>query len=430
MNILILVAILFALLLLRTPIAFALGGSALIFIYISGGELLKPIIVFQQMGSGVESFPLLAIPFFIFAGQLMNASGLTRRLIDFANLLVSRFRGGLAQVNIVSSMLFAGISGSAVADTSAIGSIIIPSMEEEGYDSGFSGAVTASSSVVGPIIPPSIIMIIYATTISDVSVGALFAAGIIPGALLGLGLMVAVYLTGDSQLGSTDETNYELREALDITKDALLALMMPLIILGGILGGVFTATEAGAVASLYGFVIGAIVYRSISLSELYEATYQTAVVSGMVLFIIGTAKPVSWILALEQIPSQTATFLTGTVGNVLLILLVINIILLILGMFIETAANILLWAPVFAPLAVEIGIDPLHFAVIMLLNLAIGMITPPLGVTLFVAASIADSSLEDISKSVVPFILVELLVLVAVVLIQDLSLLIPQLFGY
>lgn len=429
--------ILIALIVLNTPIAFAMSLSTLLFLLIFPNtlDILQPVLVIQQMGQAISGFSILAIPLFIYAGRLMTIAGLTTRLIDFANLLVGRLRAGLSHVNVVTSMLFAGISGSAVADTASVGSILIPAMQEEGYDTGYTCAITCSSSVIGPIIPPSIIMIIYAIAVPSVGIGALFMAGVVPGILFGLGLMIATYVIGyrtdwEKYPDVEERERPTAREAGGIIRDALLALVMPAIIVGGILLGVFTATEAGGVAVLYALVIGAFVYREITFEELIEATYSAATMSGVTLFIIGAATPITQVMALKSVPQQIADVLLATTDQTLFLLLIIVAILSVLALFIEAIANILLWAPVFAPLAAQVGVDPLHFGVIMIMTLAMGMITPPLGVTLFVAAPIAGTDIETIAKNIVYFFGIEAIVLALIILVPDLALWLPRTLGY
>lgn len=436
-KLLIIFGLLITLILLDTPIAFAMALSVLLFLLVLplNLDILKPVLVIQQMQQAMGGFTLLAIPLFVYAGQLMTAAGLTTRLIDFANMIVGRLRAGLSHVNVVASVFFAGISGSAVADTAAVGGILIPEMNNKGYDAGYSGAITCASAVIGPIIPPSIIMIIYAVTVPSVSVGGMFAAGVIPGLLMGIGLIGTTQLVGirtdwKSFPDQSDSQTYSTKEALSITKDATLALIMPLIILGGILSGVFTATEAGGVAVLYAFITGAIVYREMSISEFIETSYRSVTLSGVTLFIIGAAKPLTQMLALKSVPSQISSFLLSITQSELALLILIVVILSVLAMFIEAIANVILWAPVFAPIMLEIGVNPLHFGIIMMLTFTIGMTTPPMGGTLFVAAPIGETSIEEIIKEIIPFYISNLSILAIVILFPKVALFIPNLLGY
>ncbi|WP_276306549.1 TRAP transporter large permease [Halomarina halobia] len=429
--------LLIVLIVINTPIAFAMALSMLIFLlfFPNSLDILMPLLVIQQMGQALSGFSILAIPLFIYAGRIMTIAGITSRIIEFANLLVGRMRAGLSHVNVVASMLFAGISGSAVADTAAVGSILIPAMEDEGYDTGYTCAVTCSSSVIGPIIPPSIIMIIYAITVPSVSVAGLFMAGVVPGLLFGLGIIATTYVVGyRTDWEKFPEVEHRdrptAREAGGIVKDTVFALIMPLIIIGGILSGAFTATEAGGVAVLYAIVVGLFVYREMTLAEFIDASYSAVTMSGVTLFIIGAAKPITQVMAIKGVPEQIAAILLSTTSQGILLVLLIVALLSILALFIESIANILLWAPVFAPLVVEVGIDPLHFAIVMIMTLAMGMITPPLGVTLFVAAPIANTNIETIAKNIVFFFLIEFLVLVTVILVPEIALWLPRTLGY
>ncbi len=409
------------------PIAFALGLASLSILVLSNGIPLG--IIAQRMFTGLDSFPFMAIPFFILAGQLMNTSGITQKIVAFADVLVGHLKGGLAQINIVASMFFAGITGSAVADTSAIGSILIPAMEEEGFDTDFSAAVTASSSVIGPIIPPSIPMVVF-SLLSGASVGALFLAGLIPGILLGLGLMLVSYIISSKRNYVSHGKMKPLKEILIATFKAIVPLLMPLIILGGILLGIFTATEASAVAVVYSLIIGFFVYRSLKLKDLPGIFIETAKTTAMVFLVIATANIFNWLLATEQVPQAVAQFFTNNVNNRLLFLLIVNFILLFAGTFIEGTAAMIILVPVLMNTVIRFGIDPVMFGAIVVLNLMIGLITPPLGLCLFVASSISRISLEKISKAILPFLLVEIAVLLIVTYIEPITLFLPKLFGY
>jgi C4-dicarboxylate transporter DctM subunit len=382
-----------------------------------------------MMFQGTDSFPLLAVPFFILAGGLMNAGGITRRLVDFANLLVGQLRSGLALVNVVASMLFAGVTGAAVADTSAIGSVLIPAMEEEGYNLDFSAAITAASSTMGPIIPPSIPMIIYGVS-AEQSIGALFLAGIIPGLLIGLALMTVAYLSSSCrQMGSSrSEKPLDSIELLRGAKDALLAIFMPVFILAGILAGIFTPTEAAAISVLYAFVIGRFVYGELKWRQLPDIMLESLVVTAVIMFIISNAAIFGWLVAALQMPQKIVALLTAGISSRWLILAMINLFLLVVGTFMETTASLIILTPVLLPLANQIGLDPIHFGTIMVLNLVIGLTTPPLGVCLFVSSGIAGISIERISRAMIPFLLAAILVLLLVTYIPALSMWIPQLY--
>ena len=413
-------------LLIGVPVAFVLGLTPLV-AFISGGEI-PHMLAAQRIFTGMDNPVLMAVPFFILAGNIMSAGGMTQRLVAFCNVLVGSFRGGLAYINVVISMLFAGITGAAVADTSAVGSILIPAMKKEGYDVDFSTAVTATSSTIGPIVPPSIPFIIYGV-LGEVSIASLFLAGIIPGVLLGLSQMgvVAYYAR---------KRNYpkgsliSVREALKATFDAALVLMMPLIILGGILTGIFTPTESACVAVFYALIISLFVYRDIRPIHLPKIIINTAVTSSLVMLVIGTASIFSWLLASEEIPQYITEAVINITHNRIAILLLVNIVLLMVGTFMETTASLIILTPVLLPLMNKIGVDPLHFGVIIVLNLVIGLTTPPVGVCLFIACAIGEIKLEQITKAILPFLLASIIVLLIVTYWESLIMVIPKLFGY
>jgi C4-dicarboxylate transporter DctM subunit len=415
------------LLVLGVPIAFCIGISTLAGLLQQGDTplLLLPHMMFQ----GADSFPLLAVPFFVLAGALMNAGGITRRLVDFANLLVGHVRSGLAVVNVVASMFFAGVTGAAVADTSAIGSVMIPAMEQEGYDLGFAAAITAASSTMGPIIPPSIPMIIYGVS-AEQSIAALFLAGIIPGLMIGLSLMaVAFFSSGQRQPRLCPEGEaVSRRHLLRGVKDALLALFMPAFILGGILAGVFTPTEAAAVSVLYAFVVGRFIYRELSWRQLPALCRESLVVTAMIMFIISNAAIFGWLMAALQMPQKVIGLFMSMLGSRWLILLMINLFLLFIGTFMETTASLIILTPILLPLAEQMGLEPIHFGTVMVLNLVIGLTTPPLGVCLFISSSIAGISLERISRRMIPFLFAAVVILMLVTYIPQLSMWIPHLY--
>ena len=413
-------------LIIGVPIAFVLGLTPLVaFLYAGETPLM---LVAQRIFTGMDNPVLMAIPFFILAGNIMSAGGLTQRLVTFCRVLVGPVRGGLAHINVVISMIFAGITGAAVADTSAIGSILIPAMEREGYDVDFSSAVTATSSTIGPVIPPSIPFIIYGV-LGEISIKSLFLAGLIPGVLLGLfqrGVVAYYARKRNYPKGSLPSA----REALRAIFDAGLVLMMPIIILGGILSGVFTPTESACIAVFYAFAISFVVYRDIGLRDLPRIIINTGVTSGLVMLVIGTANIFSWLLASEEIPQHICTAFLTVTHNRILILLFVNIILLIVGTFMETTASLIILTPVLLPLMIQIGVDPLHFGVILVLNLVIGLTTPPVGVCLFIACAIGKIRLERISRAILPFILASITVLIIATYWESLIIFIPKYFGY
>ncbi len=409
-------------LILGIPIAFVLGLTSFVGLLYSGDIPL--LLIPKQMFSGTDSFPLLSVPFFILAGNLMNIGGITKRLIHFCNILLGYVRGGLALVNVVASMFFAGVTGAAVADTSALGSILIPAMTREKYDRDFSAAVTAASSTVGPIIPPSIPMVILGT-VGELSIGALFLAGVVPGILMGLSLLVVAYVIS-AKRDYPKEKMKSLKEFFFGLRDALLALLMPAIIMGGILGGIFTPTEAAVVAVFYAFVVSFFIYRETRWKDLPRVLIDSVVVTSIVMFIIANSAIFGWILANHQVPQAVAHIFLSITYNKWVLLLLINVFLLFVGTFMETTASLIILTPILLPLAVKVGIDPIHFGLVMVLNLVIGLITPPLGVCLFIACSIAKITLEQIAKSILPFLLAAIAVLFIVTYIPELVLWLPR----
>ena len=406
------------------PVAWALGISGL------GAILFMDVplnVVPQKIYTGIDIFVLMCVPFFIFAGEIMRV-GITKRLLDFAVLVVGGIRGGLSLANVIASMVFGGITGSAIADSSALGSVEIPMMTKNGYDAPFSAAITGASACIGPIIPPSIPVVIYSMAVGGVSIGALFAAGMIPGILVGVALMIACYVISRIKNYPKRDQKVTAREFLKGLKDATLAIMTPVIILGGIIGGIFSPTEAAAVAVIYSFIISYFVFRELKLSDLPQMFVRTAVTSSIVLIIIATSNIFGLVIAFEQLALKLAVILEpmGYVG----FLLTVNIMFLIIGTFLDNNPAILILAPIFAPIAVAVGVHPIHFGIIVIMNLMIGLITPPLGEVLFIVAPLAKVSFEDVAKAVTPFTLVEIGVLLLVTYVPVVSLWIPRLLGY
>jgi len=413
-------------LIIGVPIAFCLGISSIAILHTNNVPL---IVIAQRMFTGIDVFPFMAVPFFILAGELMNKSGITTRLVKFSDLFVGHVRGGLSHINIVASMFFAGITGSAVADTSAIGSMLIPAMKEKGFDMDFSAAVTAASSVVGPVIPPSIPMVIFAL-LSGQSVAALFIAGMLPGILLGLSLLVVSYIISVKRNYPKRDEKIGWKEFIMSCIHAIVPLMMPLIILGGILSGVFTATEASAIAVVYSLIIGFLVYRNLKIKDLYNIFVNTAKTTGIVFLVIASANIFNWLLSVEQVPQLMASIFKNHISNPLIFLLVLNILLLFLGTFMEGTAAMIITVPLFLPIAVAYGVHPVMFGIIVVLNLMIGLITPPVGLCLYVASGIAKISLEKISIAVIPFLIAEIVTLLIVTYWPFLTLWLPKVLGY
>ena len=411
------------LLILGFPIAFSLGISAFIYLLFSDLPLM---VIPQKMYAGIDVFVLLSIPGFILAGNLMNASGITSRIITFCNALLGHIRGGLGLANVGASLLFGGISGTAIADTASIGSVMIPAMKKEGYDAAFSCAVTASSSTIGPIVPPSLPMII-AATLTGLSVGKLFIAGIVPGILLCVGFMLVTYFISvkrqypkskRASLGQIGASFFQ----------AFWAIMMTFVILFGIIGGVFTPTEASIVAVVYALGIGLWVYKELSLKAIPAIILSSAKTTASLMVLVGFANLFAWIMTVEELPQLIADSLLNLTENKFLLLLLINLLLLFVGAFMETIAALLILFPVLLGVAVQVGVDPVQFAIIMVFNLVIGLTTPPVGVCLFVASSIGNVSLEKIAFAGLPFLLVSLMILVLVTYVPEVSLWLPGLF--
>ena len=395
---------------INAPIAIAIGVASLLGILVQGN--FPMMMVVQKMFGGMDSFHLMAVPLFMFTGVIMEAGGISRRIIDFANSLVGWLPGGLAAVTVVSAMFFAGISGSAAADAAAVGAILIPAMKKSGYESDFAAAVQASGGSIGVIIPPSIPMIIFGF-LTGASIGQLFAGGILPGILIGVSLIaVASYISRKKGYAAT--ATFSFREIGTTSKSALLALGAPIIILGGILFGIFTATESAAVAVVYALVVSMLIYRKIKIKDLVPLFINGSITSAIVMFIIATASVFSWIAAIEDIPARLAGSLLGITSDPVYLLLLINLILLIAGTFVETTASLILLVPMITAMLPSLGVDMIQLGVIVVTNLAIGMLTPPMGICLIVSCSISGDSLAAISRRILPFLgilLVDLLII-------------------
>nr|WP_197969825.1 TRAP transporter large permease [Mesobacillus harenae] len=408
---------------LGVPVAFSLGLSSLVYLIIAEIPLT---IIPQKMFAGLNSFVLLCIPGFILAGNLMNAGGITERIIQFANNILGHIRGGLGLANVGSSMGFAGISGTALADTASIGSVMIPAMKKEGYGAGFSAAVTASSSTVGPIIPPSLPMIIVGT-LASVSIGDLFLAGALPGLLLGVGLMIPTYIISVKR-NYPKGTRKSLKEIWTSFTGAFWALFMTVIILWGILGGYFTPTEASIIAALYALVIGIFVYKELPIRKIPSIMLSTMTTTASIMLLVGFANLFGWIMVSEQIPQMVADAILGISSNPIVVILLINLLLLFVGTFMETIAALVILFPVLMPVASSVGMDPVQFGVMMVLNLVIGLVTPPVGVCLFVASQIGKVPIGKTARELVPFLGVSLIVLMLVAFVPQVSLFLPSLF--
>lgn len=411
-------------LIIRIPIALALVISS----FLTGIYLdISLAALTQRMVSGLNSFSLLAIPFFILAGEIMNEGGISRRLINFSNVLIGRIRGGLAMVNVMASTFFGGISGSAVADVSSIGSVMIPMMEKKGYDKDFSVSVTISSAAQGVMIPPSHNMIIYSTAAGGVSVGALFMAGIVPGVLLGLALMVVTYIFAIKRNYPKGEP-IKKEEIPKILREGILGLLTAVIIIGGIVSGIFTATESAAIGAVYAFIITFFVFRDIPISRFGYILKRSFRTLSMVLFLISASSAFGWLLALLKVPSMATNFLISFSPHDIVTLLIINVILLLLGTIMDMAPLILIATPILLPVVIEMGMDPIQFGVLLMLNLGIGLITPPVGAALFVGCTIGKIPIEDTVKTMMPFYLTMIFVLLLITFVPAISLYLPKIF--
>ncbi|WP_298816289.1 TRAP transporter large permease [uncultured Roseibium sp.] len=483
-------------LMIGLPVFFGLLAAPGILLWMNGQER-DITLLYRNVYNGMDSFPLMAIPFFMLAGELMNKGGITMRLVEFSQALMGHLRGGLAHVNILSSMLFAGLSGSAVADTSALGSMLIPAMEKQGYTRKFAAAVTAASSVIGPIIPPSGIMIIYAYVMGE-SVAALFLAGIVPGVMVGIGLMLMVRFMADkydlpkaqrivnpgqsmapvekwfsfavlrinvaglatvTATGIASTLGFEpfsytvtlllfvvmmvlahfllvsLRGVVSsdfrvVCKKAVAPLQTPIIILGGILLGVFTPTEAAAVAVAYALLIGFFVLHSLKMKEIPGVLNRAGITSAVVLLLVGAAMAFKTVVSLSHAPETMAAFVLSLSENPLILLFLINMLLFVVGMFLDAGPAIIILGPILGPIFTSMGVDPIHFAIIMSVNLTIGLATPPMGLVLFVAASVSRERVETIAKAILPFLAVEIAVIFLITYIPALSMTIPRLTGF
>lgn len=410
------------LIILSVPISIALGLSSMIAVLLHTD--LSLMVVVQKIFGGVNSFTLMAIPFFILAGNIMAAGGVSNRLVNFASTLIGRVTGGLALVSTVACTFFGAISGSAPATTAAIGAVMVDPMEKKGYSKEFSSATVAASGTIGLLIPPSITMVLYGV-IAGVSIGKLFLAGIIPGLLMCLTLMLVEYFISKKR-GYRGEAPSTIKDIGSSFKKSILALLMPLIILGGIYGGIFTPTEAAVVAVFYGLLIGLFAYRELNIKKVLEIIRNSGKSTAVILYLVATAHIFSYILASEQIPQQLATFLLSLSDNPLMIQFMIMLALLLAGTFLDNAVAIVLLTPIFYPIVAQVGIDPIFFGVLMVFALAVGQVTPPVGLCLFVACNISKISIEKLSKAVVPFLIALIALLIVLNLIPDVILFIPR----
>jgi len=414
--------ILFILMFLRIPIAFALGISSVVIAIIFDMPLL---LLFQDMVSGINNFTFLAVPFFILAAQIMTDGEISDKIMDMAKVFIGKIRGGTAMVNVGASMFFGGVSGSSVADVSSIGAMLIPAMKRQGYDTDYSVAVTVTSSVQGVIIPPSQNMIYFAIAAGGISIGDLFVAGIIPGVILGISLMLVTYIIAVIRKYPKGKS-FTLKESIKVIQDAFLGMLTAVIIVGGIILGIFTATESAAVATVYALIITTLVYKNMSFKKIKKILFSTSQTVGMIVAIIATSSAFGFVMSYLRIPDKVTTFFLNISESPLIITLLILFILLLLGMFMDMGVLILLVTPILMPVATQIGIDPIHFGVIMVLTLGIGLCTPPVGTSLFVGCAIGELPIEKSIKALLPFYVAMIITVLIITFIPGLSLWLPS----
>jgi tripartite ATP-independent transporter DctM subunit len=428
MTVAVLLIVFTALLALGVPIAFSIGVATVATMLLSVDTLPALTTVAQRMAGGLDSFALLAIPLFILSGVLIGQGGIARRLIDFAKSIVGMLPGGLAFVNVISCALFGAISGSSVAATSAIGGFLMPAMEKEGYPRPFNAALTAAASTTGLLIPPSNILIVYAVASGGVSIAALFVGGYLPGILVALGLMIVSAAYARKHNFPAGE-RMKFSVVMEKSLAALPSLLLIVVVIGGILGGIFTATEAGAIAVLYALILSVFVYREVKLSELKDILLKSSLTTAIVMLLIATSMAMSWILAFENIPTMVADALLALSDNPIVILLIINLILLLVGAFLDMTPAVLIFTPIFLPVAVSLGMTPLHFGIMMVLNLSIGLCTPPVGSVLFVACAVGKTRVVEIVRPLMPMYVAMFIALLAVTYIPGISEWLPRAFG-
>lgn len=427
-EVLLLVVSFFALLVLNVPIAVAIG-LATFFTVLSLGNVPTSYVVAQRMSSGIASFPLLAIPFFVFSGVLMGEGGMARRLMAFANALMGGFKGGLAYVNTLTCMLFGAVSGSAGAAVSSIGGFMIPEMERNGYSKPFSVALTTTSATTGLLIPPSNIMILYAVVAGNVSVAGLFMAGVLPGVVVGGLIMLASRLTVRGAAPARQKGSLKLGDLFKAFGSAILSLFLIVIVLGGILCGVFTATEASAIAVAYALLLGVVVYREIKWSDLPPLILRSAKTTAIVMFLVGASQAMSWVLAYENVPQMVSSGLLSLTENPIITLLIINCLLLVVGTFMDMTPAVLIFTPIFLPVVMSMGIDPVHFGIVMIANLCIGLCTPPVGTCLFIGCSVGGVPLSKVIRPLLPFFGAMVIGLLLITYLPSISLWLPRLLG-
>ena len=413
-------------LVLNVPVGIAIGLASLA--AITTNPRMTDSFIVSQLISGSDSFPLMAIPLFILAGELMAAGGVSKRILNVCNVFLGRVTGGLAIVTVVVCMFFAAVSGSGPATVAAVGSMVVPTMLEKGYDKKFVLALIAAAGSIGVIIPPSIPMVIYAVTTNS-SVSTLFLAGFVPGILIGLVLIAYSYFYAKKMGYKGDDEPFSVKRALRETKEGFWAILSPVIILGGIYGGIFTPTEAAAVSVIYSIIVGCVIYRELDLKKLIQCTKNACETTASILIVIGCAAGFSKVLTLGRIPTTVASAMMSLTDSKIVILLLINVLLLIVGCFMETLCAIMILAPILYPVVTAMGVDVTHFGIIMVVNLAIGFITPPLGVNLFVASRVGETTLDTVIKGIIPFLILMIVTLLCITYIPAISMFLPNLMG-
>lgn len=427
---LVLVATFVVLLVMNVPIAFALGISTFVTIASIGGIPTLTIIA-QKMATGIDAFALLAIPFFILSGQFMGRGGIARRLINFAGALVGWLPGGLAYVNVLTCMMFGSISGSAVAAVSAVGGFMIPEMNKKGYDKDFNVAVSVTAATTGLVIPPSNVMIVYSLAAGGVSIAAMFLAGFLPGILIGLSLMIVsgVISARRGYGGAGDGARIRFGQVIHTFKRAFLSMCLVVIVMGGIVGGVFTATEAAAIAVLYAFFLSVFLYREVAFSDIPHILLQTGITTAVVMLLIAASTAMSWILAYENIPQNISASLLALSDSRIVIFLIINAILLFVGTFMDMTPAVLIFTPIFLPVVTQLGMNPIHFGIVLIANLCIGLCTPPVGTALFVGCGVGNTTIAKVSRSLLPFFVAMVISLLLITYLPPIALTVPGLFG-
>lgn len=429
MNPLVIALLAFAVLLfLGMPVVFVMAFSSMVYC-LAADKVIFLMVVVEKMFRGMDSFVLLAIPMFIMCGEIMNRGGITTAIVRFADLLVGRVKGGLAYVNVLASTFFAGITGSALSDIASLGSILIPSMDEQGYENDFSCAVTAATAIQGPLIPPSIPAVLVASA-TGLSTGALFWGGAVPGILIGLGSAVVIFWQGRTRSFPCRTERIPVKEAIQVTVSSVLPLMTVVIILVGMTSGFFTPTEAASVALAYALIITTLLYDRLSIKELYTMCKNVLMQTATIYLIIAGATAFSYVLAIENIPSLLANWINTMAGGKMSVLLIINVILLVWGMFMDTSPSILVLVPILYPVAMQAGVNPIHFGVLVVVNLMIGMLTPPFGMALYTTCSVGKCTMIKLIKGLIPFIAVDFAILALLTVFEDISLFLPRIFGF